>query len=176
MQLRKINAGVSLLTTALLLVHAISISFWMLSRGEIPKPSGLMPWILTGCMALHVFISIDMVVTGIMSEKGSKGKKYPRLNASTFLQRASGMLLILFTALHIAGATGAMTPPPAVHAVVPVLFFTIAMLHAAVSTGKAFITLGIGDAKVFKAADVAVKVICGVTLVADVIGFYLHVC
>ena len=121
-------------------------------------------------------LGIDMVITGIMSEKGSKGKKYPRMNASTFLQRASGMLLILFTALHIAGATGAMTPPPAVHAVVPVLFFAIAMLHAAVSTGKAFITLGIGDAKVFKAADVAVKVICGVTLVADVIGFYLHVC
>ena len=31
-------------------------------------------------------------------------------------------------------------------------------------------------ASAIKAADVAVKVICGVTLVADVIGFYLHVC
>ena len=176
MLLRKINAGVSLLTTTLLLFHAISIAFWMLSRGEIARPSGLISWVLAGFMVLHAFISIDLAISAHMDGGKNKGKKYALLNRETIVQRVSGVLLILFTALHIAGATGAMTPPPAVHAVVPVLFFAMALAHAAISTSKALITLGIGNARFFRIATIAVKVLCGTTLVADVIGFYLFVC
>jgi hypothetical protein len=38
------------------------------------------------------------------------------------------------------------------------------------------ITLGIGNAKTVKAVDIIVKVLCAVTLVADVVGFYLYLC
>ena len=176
MLLRKINAGASLLTTTLLLFHAISIAFWMLSRGEIARPSGLISWVLVGCMAFHAFFSIDLAISAHTDGGKHIGKKYTLLNRETIVQRVSGVLLILFTALHIAGATGAMTPPPAVHAVVPVLFFAMAMAHTAISAGRAFITLGIGDMKVFKVVNIAVKVICATTLIADVIGFYLFVC
>ena len=48
--------------------------------------------------------------------------------------------------------------------------------HYAVSISKAFITLGIGDAKFIKTADIAIKAICATTLIADIIGFYLFVC
>ena len=176
MTLRKINAGVSLLTTALFLFHAISIAFWMLSRGEIERPNGLISWVLVGCMAFHAFFSIDLAISAHTDGGKHIGKKYPRLNRDTIAQRVCGVLLIPFTALHVAGATGAMTPPPVVHAVVPVLFFALATAHTAISTGRAFITLGIGDVKAFKVVNVAVKVICAATLIADVVGFYLFVC
>ena len=55
-------------------------------------------------------------------------------------------------------------------------FFTIALLHTAVSSSKALITLGIGSAKAIKVADRVIKVLCVVTLIADITGFYLFVC
>ena len=45
---------------------------------------------------------------------------------------------------------------------------------SAVSAAKAFITLGIGNTKTFKAVNIAVKLLCGITLIADVAGFYLY--
>jgi hypothetical protein len=62
-----------------------------------------------------------------------------------------------------------------IHTIVPPLFFTIALAHTAVSVDKAFITLGIGEAKFVKAVSVVTKVICAATLVASVMGFYLYV-
>ena len=108
--------------------------------------------------------------------KGHRGRLYPKLNAQTIIQRVSGVLMIVFTLLHIAGTLGIMTPPPVIHAVVTPLFFTLVLAHVAVSTSKAFITLGIGSAAFVKRADRVIKVICAVTLIADVVGFYLHVC
>ena len=95
------------------------------------------------------------------------------MNAPTIIQRISGVALIILTVLHIAGTVGILQPPRAVHAILPPLFFTVALMHTAISAGKAFITLGIGNAKVFKAIDITIKVICALTLVADVVGFYL---
>jgi hypothetical protein len=83
-------------------------------------------------------------------------------------------LLIVFTALHIAGASGAMQLPHAVHTVLSPIFFSVALAHTAISTEKAFITLGIGNAKVIKAISIVVKLICAATLIAAIAGFYLY--
>lgn len=174
MLLRKINAVISLLITFLLLGHAISISVWALSKGSIPEHSGIVPWILTGLVVIHAFISIDMVISGLLNGEKHKSKKYLKLNASTVFQRASGILMIVFIGLHIAGSAGYMQPPKIVHAILPVLFFTMVMAHIVVSTSKAFITLGIGNARFIKLVDIVIRVICGVVLIADVIGFYLY--
>ena len=171
---RKINAGLSLLTTFLLLGHAIALSVWMLSKGAVPKPSRVMPWALAGATLVHALISIDLVVTTYMDNKNQKVKKYAKMNKATIVQRVSGVLMVVFTALHIAGATGYMQPPKVVHAIVPALFYTIVLAHVAVSTSKAFITLGIGNAKFVKAADIAIKVICAATLIATLVSFYLY--
>ena len=96
------------------------------------------------------------------------------MNISTIIQRASGVALIMFTLLHVGGTMGYLQPPPAVHAILPPLFFAVSLMHTAISTSKAFITLGIGNAKIVKTVDIAVKVLCGVTLIADVVGFYLY--
>ena len=174
MILRKINAVLSLIVTVLLLDHAIMNAVWMLSFGSIAKTIGFMPWLMTALIALHAFISIDIAIYGIVSGNSFKYKKYARLNLPTVLQRVSGILLIVFSVLHIAGAMGAITPPAAVHAVLVPLFFTVALIHIAVSGSKAFITLGIGNARAIKVIDIVIKVISGATLIADVTGFYLY--
>ena len=176
MKLRKANAILSLITTILLFYHAISLAAWMLSRGLIPRGSIIMSFLMIVFFVMHAIISIILLISTHKGSKGPKGKHYPKLNAPMVVQRSSGVLLILFTWLHIAGAIGIMTPPPLVHAIVPPLFFALVMAHVAVSASKSLITLGIGDAKFVQQADAIVKAVCIVTLIADVVGFYLHVC
>lgn len=174
MVLRKINAGISLLATVLLLNHAISLSVWMLSGGSIALSPGIWPWILAGTMVIHAMISIDLAISAHADEQAHSGRSYPKMNVQTIVQRVSGVLMIVFAALHIAGAAGYMKPPKLVHSIVPPLFFTLVLSHIAVSASKALITLGIGNAKVFKVADIVIKVICGATLIAAITGFYLY--
>lgn len=171
---RKINAVLTLLTTLLLLTHAIWFAVWILSGCTIPHAPRFIPWALAGVIAAHMLISIDLVVSTYMENEGSKGKPYPKQNKATIVQRISGVLMAPAIALHIAGAAGVMQPPPVVHAVVPLLFFTLALTHTAISISKAFITLGIGSAKTVKLVGRVAKVFCGVTLVICVISFYIY--
>ena len=175
MLMRKINAIISLLATLFLLYHAIFTSLWMLSRGTVEQSAPVAPWILAGLVALHAFIGIYLAVSSHMEGETRKVKSYPKMNRVTIFQRVSGLLLIIFAVLHIAGASGAMNPPHIVHTIVPPLFFAIALAHAAFSTDKAFITLGIGNARFIKVLSVIIKVICALTLIASIAGFYLYV-
>lgn len=172
---RKMNAIISLLATLFLLIHAIGVAIWMLSKGSIPQFMPFASWILAGLMVAHAFIGIDLLISDRLRGETRKYKHYPKQNGTTVFQRVSGILLVLFTALHIAGTAGPLQPPLIIHTIVPPLFFTIALAHTAVSVDKAFITLGIGEAKFVKAVSVVTKVICAATLVASVIGFYLYV-
>lgn len=174
MLLRKINAGISLFITFLLLDHSIFLSVWMLSGGSFAKKANVIPFVLFGCMLVHAGISIAQAALGHKGAEKRKCNGYPKQNMATNLQRMSGMLLIVFTALHVGGTVGIMQPPAAVHAIVPPIFFAFALGHVAVSGSKAFITLGIGSAKFVKVADVVIKLVCAVTLVAAIVGFYLH--
>ena len=175
MLMRKINAIISLLATLFLLDHAIFTSVWMLSRGAVEQSAPVAPWILAGLVALHAFIGIYIAVSSHMEGETRKVKSYPKMNRVTIFQRVSGLLLIIFAVLHIAGASGAMNPPHIVHTIVPPLFFAIALAHAAFSTDKAFITLGIGNARFIKVLSVIIKVICALTLISAIAGFYLYV-
>lgn len=174
MRKRKINVAVSLLTAVMLLLHAILLSIWILSGGHTVKPAGLMGWIVMGLMIVHALISIDLALSAHAETQTRKGKSYPKMNIPTIIQRVTGILMAPTAALYIAGATGLMVPPPAVHVIVPPLFFAIVLTHIAVSTSKALITLGIGNAKFIKVVDIVMKVICGATLIAGVIGIYLR--
>lgn len=175
MLLRKINAGISLLCTLLLLDHAIFHAAWMLSGGSIEKSADNLPWILFLLMMVHAVISIVLAFLGHKGAEKRKCKNYPRMNVSTVVQRVSGMAMILFAVQHVLGVNGLWPMPMPVHAVLPPLFFVIALSHMAVSVSKALITLGVGNARFVKTADVIIKVLCGVTLIADIAGFYLYV-
>lgn len=175
MFLRKINAIISLLTTVFLLDHAIFTSVWMLTKGGVAQSAPVAPWILASLMAIHAFISVYFAVSAHSESEKRKFKSYPNMNRATIFQRVSGILLIVFTALHISEASGAVQTPHIVHAILPPIFFTVALAHAAVSTDKAFITLGIGNAKVIRVINVVIKLICIATLIAAIAGFYLYV-
>ena len=174
MLLRKINAGISMMITLLLLEHAVSMGAWMLSRGEIAPFASKLPRLLFAFMMVHAIISIVLAVLGHKGAEKRKCNNYSKMNVPTYIQRASGMLMIVFSVLHVLGATGVMQPPLVVHAIVPPLFFALSLTHAMISASKALITLGIGNARIMKVTDIAMRLICGAILIADVIGFYLY--
>ena len=174
MVLRKINAVLSLLVTAMLMNHAAFHGIWMLTRGAVAiKTPEFMPWALFILMMVHAALSIVLAVLGHKGAEKRECKSYGNLNVATNIQRGSGVSLIILTILHVAGTVGILAPPPIVHAILPPIFFAISLMHTAVSASKAFITLGIGNAGFIKTADVVIKVICVLTLIADVAGFYL---
>ena len=173
MVLRKINSVLSLITTFLLLDHAIFNAVWFFSMKTIAKvvvPS----WILVGFMAAHAMLSMALGMSAHNIPAPEGAKSYPAKNVTTIIQRVTGMLLIVGTVFHVLGATGVMTPPAVVHAIVPTVFFIVCMAHTAISTSKAFITLGVGNAKTVKVIDIIVKVICAAALVANIVGFFMN--
>ena len=174
MLLRKINAVISLLITLLLMDHAIFMGVWMLSEGGIAQNASKLPRLLVVLMMVHAIISIIFAILGHKGVEKRKYNGYPKMNKATYFQRASGILMIVFTVLHVLGATGVMQPPQLVHVIVPPLFFTLSLAHVSVSASKALITLGIGNTKIVKVVDIVTRLICGATLIVDVIGFYLY--
>ena len=162
MILRKINAVLSLFTTVLLMDHAIFLSVWMLSRCSIEKSADFMPKILVALMMLHAILSIILLIKNRKGSEKNKYKKYSELNIETYIQRITGVLIILMMGLHIAGAANHFQPK-ILHAIFHPLFFAVALAHSAVSVDKAFVTLGIGSAKFIRAISVAMKIICCAT-------------
>ena len=77
---RKLNAVISLMTTVMLLLHAILLSIWILSGGRTVKPAGLMGWILMGFMIAHALISIDLALSAHAETQTRKGKMYGEWN------------------------------------------------------------------------------------------------
>lgn len=172
MILRKINAVLSLFTTVLIMNHAVFLSVWMLSRCSIEKTANFMPWILAVLMVLHAILCIILLIKSRKGVKKIKYKKYSELNIEASIQRITGVLMIIMMGLHILGAANHFHPK-ILHAIFHPLFFAVALAHSAVSVDKAFVTLGIGSAKLIRAINVTMKVICCITFVAGVIGFYI---
>lgn len=172
MLLRKINAWLGLFTTALLLDHAIYYSVLMLSRYSIEARSHIPSWILAGCMVVHAVISIAEAVIGHKGAEKRKCNSYSILNLPTYVQRYTGIAMLIFMAIHIVGAFK-YYQPMILHAVVQPLFFSIVLVHVAISVSKAFISLGIGTAKVIKTVDIVMCIVCFIVFIASVTGFYL---
>ena len=172
MILRKINAGLSLLTTLLFLDHACFFSVWMLSRCSIEKSADNMPFVLLAVAAVHAVLSILLGVLGHKGAEKVKCKAYPSLNIPTYVQRITGILMIILTVLHLAGAANHFQPKM-LHAILHPLYFALCLAHISVSVSKAMITLGIGNAKAVKAVDVIMKLLCIVIFAAAVTGFYM---
>ena len=172
MNLRKINAIISMLIVVLLFDHAIFYSVVMLSRYRIAAHATVLPWVITILVVIHAILSIAMAVLGHKGTENRKCNMYNRLNAKTMLQRYSGLLMIVLLVVHIVGS-GTHFQPKMLHAVLHPIFFAVVLMHLAVSMSKAFITLGIGNAKLVKVFDVVMPVVCCIIFAAAVVGFYL---
>lgn len=170
--MRKINAVFGLLTTVLLLIHAICLSVRMLSRYRIDMPDSPLPWVLTALMTVHMVLCIILWISSQKDANGTKHKEYFKLNAETYVQRITGLLIILLIVLHVLGAANHFQPKM-LHAILHPLFFAAALAHVSVSFSRAFISLGIGNAKAIRIIDVSTKALCCVIFAAGVIGFNL---
>ena len=131
-----------------------------------------MPRILAALMVVHAILSIILFIKNRKGAEKNRYKNYSKLNKETYVQRITGMLIILLLGLHIAGAANHFQPK-ILHAILHPLFFAVALAHSALSVDKAFVTLGIGTARFIRTVNIAMKVICCATLVAGVIGFYI---
>ena len=94
--MRKVNAVISLISTILILVHAIFYSVWMLFRAGFAKMSVFPSRILVVLMMAHAIISIVLAILGHKGADKKKCNNYPEMNKQTYVQRISGVLLILF--------------------------------------------------------------------------------
>ena len=94
MLLRKINAGLSLLTTLLLVIHAMFLSVWMLARCSFEVSNEEMPYVLVGLAAIHALLSIILAIRGHKGAKKEKVKSYPKMNIPTFGSQVSQVWIV----------------------------------------------------------------------------------
>lgn len=132
-----------------------------------------MPYVLTALMAIHAILSILIEIRAHKEKGKGKVKPYVKLNRSTYIQRCTGILMLLLLGVHIAGAVNNYKLP-LLHAVLGPVFFAIVLAHVSVSTSKALITLGIGNAKVVKIVNIAMRIMCSVMFAAGIVGFYIY--
>lgn len=169
MKLRKTNAVVSLLCTALLFYHAVSYGVWMIAKG--PRPSITAPsYALLALMLLHAVLSIVMAFLGHRGSDKGKYRVYPKENRVTLFQRYGGVLLLLLTALHVFFVPFLFSAGLPLFLFVHVAFFLVAFAHTGVSVSKAFITLGIGNARTIFIVDLLAKLFSGAAAVFTVVA------
>lgn len=134
--LKKINAAFSLFTSLVLLAH-IGIGFQVLNGGQNPLGE-VMPIVIMVCVVAHAVMS--MMILCFVHD--ANDIKYPKMNASTVVQRVSGVLLLipLFLSHNKIYTTEAMQTP--LYGICEIAFFVLVAAHLATSLPKALVTLG----------------------------------
>lgn len=173
MKLKKINAGLALLTAATGLIHIIYnvISYLMFIHNEM-----LTHIIADVFMTLTIIHAVlGMIAITVMGD-GSSIKLYPKQNMNTIIQRITGMIMFPLLFLHantfdllMKNAKIGNTVVIGLLIVVQILFFGDVLAHIALSIPRALITLGrITSQGQKKRIDRIVFVICGCLFAAAV--------
>lgn len=169
---RKINAIISLICSLLILTHGTYDAIWMICRGKISTLSIPVPFILVVFLVIHIILSIVTAILASSPKSKEKARMYQKENIKTLIQRASGILIILLLIPHVIGMKQFLNPK-ILHSIVHPLFFLLVYGHTAISFSKAFITLGIGNAKFIKVIDILSTILCSLIFIASIIGLYL---
>ena len=165
---RKVNAGISLLCTLLIVAHAVCDSIWMFFHKSPTFPK-VGSYVLVGLVALHAVLSIVTAILGSGKKTNKKEKFYKKENIKTLLQRMTGMLMVVLLFAHIFGMQKWLIPH-LLHTIIHPIFFLAVYVHTAISCSKAFVTLGIGNAKTIKVLDVAMGIFFALLFVLSVVG------
>ena len=169
---RKVNAVFSLVCTFLILVHSSYDAIWMMLRGKISTLPAPMARIMMVLVIVHIIISIVTAILGSGGKSEIKGTMYKKENVKTIVQRIFGGLILLLLVPHIIGM-GNRLAPKGLHSIIHPIFFLAVCGHTGISASKAFITLGIGNAKTIKVIDIIASILCILIFVASIIGLYL---
>lgn len=173
MILRKINAILSLLATVLLIGHIIAFLAYVQFKIVFAISFETSAQILVITMLTHAALSIYMAIMANINVEKKKCNGYPALNKNTFIQRFSGIVIAILTGIHVIGA-GNHFQTVFVHALIQPLFFILVLIHSAISTSKAFITLGIGTSKTIKFIDIFMKVFVVLTFILSIVGYFSY--
>ena len=146
MKLKKLNAALSLLATALLLAHlGYNVYTYLIFRYD-PGPVRLLAIAASIAICLHAILGMCLV---FLMGDGTRLAGYSRQNLRTVLQRVSAALMFPLLLLHVqsfsllqnAAANGNLFGFGML-LVLEVLFFADVILHIATSFSRALITLG----------------------------------
>ena len=159
--IKKINAVLSLLLTALLILHAgYECAAYCLFYYN-PMLSKVTGFVTASVFIMHVLISVISLF--VLHDSGSV--IYIRLNMKTVIQRICAVIMAVFLPVHIyafnllqryAGKVGYYLTEAA-----QILFYAALFGHIAVSLTKSLITLGmIEKDAVRRRADTVISVIC----------------
>lgn len=170
--MRRANAVLSLICVSLIFIHGLYDAIWMCLRGKLSVLPKQLAYTLMGLVVIHGVLS---VVIAILVKKGNNNKDekvYQGLNIRTIIQRSFGMMMLLLIPFHVFGMNNHLNFP-LLHAILHPLFFLVVFIHTAFSCSKAFITLGIGNAKFIKIVDIITYILCGLMFIISIIGLYL---
>lgn len=134
--LKKINAGLGLFTVVVLLAH-IGVGFQSLKGVTLPVTE-VMPILTMVLVILHALLS--MMILMFVHEGNSAA--YPKLNLSTIVQRASGILLVVPLVISHTKVYSDPGTYTLLHGISEIAFFILAFAHIGVSVPKALVTLG----------------------------------
>ena len=158
MKLKKINAGLGLLSILFMLLHIGYSAFAYMTMYYNPAMKSVfaIPFIVFAC--LHAVFGMATVFS---QKDGTRLDLYPKKNARTILQRVSAALIFPLLILHLytftlmkASAESGMTVFIILLMIAELLFFGVVITHVAVSFSNAFITLGLlSSPKAQKAID-----------------------
>ena len=96
--MRKLNVILSHVILLFFILHGVLGAMSLMGIGHVnPKP---IAWIMTGLIAVHIFIGTVLTVQSLIAMKKT-GAPYFKENALFWARRISGFAIILFIFLHI---------------------------------------------------------------------------
>ena len=165
MALKKTNAVISWILIALLLVHIYTTLVYLLTGRFDLQIMMKVPRALAIVCVIHVCISLAIV---FFMHDGSDFTKYGKLNQRTFMQRLSGLLILLLVHPHVKLFASFIYESVPLSAgrkilvfVVEMLFFGAIYTHLECSFSRSLITMGlIRSEKTEHAVDIAARALC----------------
>ncbi|MBQ9544292.1 MAG: hypothetical protein IJV00_04110 [Clostridia bacterium] len=171
MKLKKINAILSMLTTAAIFVHIgyVAFSFAAMYDNQLLKNLTARPFMAFAC--LHAIFAMAIV---FFSSEGTRLDQYPKQNVGTIIQRATAILILPLLFLHINTfdllTTCAQTGKWGLFVVLMIsqpIFYAVTLAHVSVSVSRALVTLGrLTSIEKKKKVDRIVMIVCAVFFVA----------
>lgn len=167
MKLKKVNAATALLSTLLLFLHIGYSAYAYLTFYYNPQFKILTayPFMILAC--IHAVCGMSSL---FMQGDGTRLDLYPKQNFRTILQRLSAALIFPLLILHI--NTYSLLKSSSENGqifffflliIVQILFYAVAITHAAVSFSRALITLGwLASRERQKTLDKIVYVFCAI--------------
>ncbi len=170
MGLKKINAVLGLLLSAVCLTHVVTEVCYVVVGGDVWTHLQIIAKICGAIAILHILISCYMI---FISHEGKRISPYPRENMSTLLQRISGFLMILLLFFHVGLAEKLLARQDGslwffiLNVTAAILCYGTVLLHIALSFSRALITLGaLSSRKTQRRLDRILWIVLGLLFIA----------